>query len=112
MCGNCYKQMDKELADPIVDIRVVAKAPPIQKRCKRQGPCTFGHTTTSAQRSRGCAAWLAVPKGCMWWGAPEGSTLCGACFAAGMHTLGKSCGEVIGGRRVAARLRRKRPSDP
>ena len=48
---------------------------------RRQGPCHFGHTTTSLVDYSGTPRWNAAPtKPTLWKGMPPGATLCQRCY--------------------------------
>jgi hypothetical protein len=49
-------------------------------KAKLNGPCAFGHLTTSSQGARGEPRWHQVPDGKQWRGADSGDVICFASF--------------------------------
>ena len=58
------------------------RSSPQPKTTRRQGPCHFGHTTTSA-RANAKDVWLANPAPSFWRGVPTGVSLCQRCYGLG-----------------------------
>jgi len=61
-------------------ITTVSMPPTYRRSPVIQGPCVFGHKTTSSQGKYGVAVWHQIPDGKTWRGAVAKDALCSACF--------------------------------
>jgi hypothetical protein len=81
LCYRCRHRLNFEVDTKEHPVITTASLPPCYRRSPViQGPCVFGHKTTSAQGKYGVAVWHQIPDGKTWRGAVANDTLCSACF--------------------------------
>ena len=78
LCYKCRHRLNYEI-DTTDHPLITATTTPASK-LKLNGPCVFGHTTTSAQGTRGEPRWHHIPTGKHWRGAESEDVICFACF--------------------------------
>jgi len=78
LCYKCRHRLNYEIDTADHPLITATTTPPC--KLKLNGPCVFGHTTTSAQGTRGEPRWHHIPTGMNWRGAETEDVICFACF--------------------------------
>jgi len=78
LCYKCRRRLNFEINTSDHPLVTTATTPPSKVRLN--GPCFFGHQSTSAQDSRGKPRWQQIPAGKTWRGANSLEVICQACF--------------------------------